>query len=108
METRSTRSTVAFPFAFALPGSDDLYPAGDYDLVIEEERLQGLTFDAYRRTGMYLQITGNARFPGRTEMRQVSDADLRQALGHDYQPAADAGKTTDADTAPGSETTPCS
>ena len=65
MESRTTRSRLILSQAFVLSGSDELLPAGAYDLVIEEERLQGLTFDAYRRTGAHLQIVKNPRFPGR-------------------------------------------
>jgi len=97
MESRTTRTTVTFSEPFALRGSDELLPAGVYDLIIEEERLQGLTFDAYRRTGAFLEIATNPRFPGRTELRPVSDADLQQARAHDA--AHDAGHDTGHDTA---------
>jgi len=83
METRTTRSKVTFPCAFALPGSKNRFPAGDYEVVIEEERLQGLTFDAYRRTAAWLVLAGTPQFPGRSEMHPVTEADLQSALGCD-------------------------
>lgn len=103
METRTTRSMLTFLHPFALPGSDDLLPAGAYELLIEEERLQGLTFEAYRRTGMFLRVAGNARFPGRSELRPVLDADLQQALGQGHDPASGPAIITDADTVPRKE-----
>lgn len=88
MESRTLWSKVTFPKPFALPGSQTLLPAGEYDLLIEEERLQGLTFDAYRRTGAFLQVGGKPGSAGRTELQPVSEADLQQALGPDAaQPA---------------------
>ncbi|WP_372674908.1 hypothetical protein [Aquicoccus sp.] len=100
METRTTRSKLTFLHDFTLTGSDELLPAGEYDLVVEEERLQGLTFVAYRQKAAFLQVTGNPRSPGRTEMRPVSNADLKQALGRDHDPAAGSTITTDAHTVP--------
>ena len=79
MEIRTTRTSVTFSQPFALRGSDQLLPAGDYTLVIEEERLQGLSFDAYRRISAFLEIVANPRFPGRTELHPVTDADLHLA-----------------------------
>lgn len=83
METRTLWSKVTFPQPFTLPGSDTLLPAGEYDLLIEEEHLQGLTFDAYRRTGAFLRVAGKPGAAGRTELRPVSEADLDEALGPD-------------------------
>lgn len=100
MEIRTTRSKLTFLHAFAPTGSDELLPAGEYDLVIEEECLEGLTFVAYRQTNAFLQVTGNPRCPGRTEMRLVSGTDLQQALGHDRDLTAGTTITTDAGTIP--------
>jgi len=98
MESRTVWSKITFPKPFALPGCDAFLPAGDYDLLIEEERLQGLTFDAYRRTGAFLRVADDPRFPGRTEMRPVSDADLLQAFGSPPISIANADKSPRKDT----------
>ena len=101
MESRTTRSKVTFLQPFALAGSDALLPAGEYALIIEEERLQGLTFDAYRRTGAFLEVRANPQFPGRTELHPVTDADLHQACGHVQAPVAGSSDdVTDADRVP--------
>lgn len=81
MVIRTTRSKIAFPAAFTLPGSDRVRPAGDYVLVIEEERLQGLSFEAFRRTAAFLEVVSDPRMPGRMELHPVTDGDLRVALG---------------------------
>ncbi|MCC5999456.1 MAG: hypothetical protein JJU19_01140 [Pararhodobacter sp.] len=103
MESRTTRTRVTFSKAFALGGSDDLLPAGGYDLIVEEERLQGLTFDAWRRVSAFLEVRPNPHAPGRTELRPVTDAELQQARTHD--PARDTGTRlhSDADKVPRKE-----
>lgn len=83
MDLRTTRSTVTFIHPFLLPGHDDDLPAGDYDLVVEEELLQGLSFDAYRRTASYLLIRAPSGHGGTTEMRPVDPGDLEAALRRD-------------------------
>jgi hypothetical protein len=105
MENRTTWSKVTFPEPFALMGSDDLLPAGEYDLVVEEERLLGLSFDAYRRTSAFLEIAANPHFPGRTELRPVTDADLHQARAQVPDRVAGADPHPDADSVPRKETT---
>ena len=44
MTTRITKSIVTFDHAFALGQYSDILPAGDYEVVLEEERLQGPSF----------------------------------------------------------------
>lgn len=78
MNIRSSRSTVTFSNAFALSGYTDELPAGDYDVLVEEELLQGLSFQAYRRTATYLLVQGSRA--GRSEMRATTENDLNQAL----------------------------
>jgi hypothetical protein len=79
---RSTRSVVTFPHPFTLSGYSDELPAGDYELLVEEELLEGLSFAAYRRTGTYLTVRGRGRLTGRTEVRPTTETDVELALGH--------------------------
>ena len=83
MNMRSTRSTVTFSNPFTLPGYPGDLPAGDYEVLVEEELLQGLSFDAYRRTATYLTVRGRGGNAGRTELRAISDSDLKEALSGD-------------------------
>ena len=87
MNMRSTRSTVTFSNPFTLSGYPDKLPAGDYEVVIEEELLHGLSFEAYRRTGAYLVVRGSGNRAGRSEMRLLSESDLRMALSQIPAPA---------------------
>lgn len=83
MNMRSTRSTVTFSNPFTLPGYPGDLPAGDYEVLVEEELLQGLSFEAYRRTATYLTVRGRGGHSGRTELRAISDSDLKEALSRD-------------------------
>lgn len=83
MITRSSRSTVTFSNAFTLPGYRDELPAGTYEVVVEEELLEGLSFAAYRRTATYLTVTGKGARTDWSELRPVTERDLEMALRRD-------------------------
>lgn len=87
MNMRTSRSTVTFSHAFVLSGYPDELPAGDYEVMVEEERLQGLSFEAYRRTGTYLMVRGTRGRAGRTEVRAITERDLAEALRRDQAAA---------------------
>ena len=75
---RSIRSTVTFSNPFTLSG----YP-GDYEVLVEEKLLQGVSFEAYRRTATYLTVRGRGSHAGRSELRVISESDLKEALSRD-------------------------
>ncbi|MGP6090045.1 hypothetical protein [Antarctobacter jejuensis] len=83
MNMRSTRSTVTFSNPFTLPGYPGDLPAGDYEVLVEEELLQGLSFEAYRRTATFLTVRGKGAFAGRSELRATTESDLKEALTRD-------------------------
>jgi len=83
MNRRSTRSTVSFSNPFKMAGYPDELLPGDYEVVVEEELLQGLSFEAYRKTAIYLLVHGRGRRAGRTELRLITQSDLDTALSHD-------------------------
>ena len=83
MNTRSSRSMVTFTHSFSLPGYLDDFPAGKYDIVVEEEILHGLSFEAYRRTATYLIVHGKDGHSGHTEMHPTTEKDLETILGRD-------------------------
>ncbi|QDY69284.1 hypothetical protein [Qingshengfaniella alkalisoli] len=80
---RSTRSTVTFSNPFTLSGYPGNLPAGDYDVLVEEELLQGLSFEAYRRTATYLMVRGQGARAGRSALRVITERDLSEALRRD-------------------------
>lgn len=83
MIMRSTTSMVTFARPFTLSGYSDELPAGEYEVIVEEELLQGLSFEAYRRTSTHLMVRGRKGKAGTTEMRQISKSDLDMALDRD-------------------------
>jgi hypothetical protein len=74
---------VTFLNPFTLPGYLGELPAGDYEVLVEEERLEGLSFEAYRRTATYLTVHPGGDRSGRTELRATSEDDLKAALNRD-------------------------
>ena len=84
MNARSTRSTVKFLQPFSLREHSGVLPAGDYEIVVEEELLQDMNFLGYRKSATYLIVDCK----GRTEMREISGNDLESVLNRD-QPAND-------------------
>lgn len=51
MTTRSRREIVTFRHPFAIKGIDRRLPAGDYEIITDEEMIEGLSFASFRRTG---------------------------------------------------------
>lgn len=85
MEKRSTHSTATFGRPFRLPGVEGVLPAGIYNLNTEEEKLDTLSAESWRRTEMILQVTTL----GITEHIAVDPQDLREALLRDIDLSID-------------------
>ena len=83
MNSRKTSQTVTFVHPFWIAGYEDDLPAGEYQVDVDEELLEGLSFEAYRRTGTYLLVRGQAGGRGSAEMRPVDPRDLEAALVRD-------------------------
>ncbi|WRH63709.1 MAG: hypothetical protein RSE12_05055 [Fuscovulum sp.] len=77
---RSTTATVTFRNSFRLPGHDRDFPSGSYDVLREDERLDGLTFEAFRRVATYLRVRGRGVQAGQTELLPITEKDLDAAL----------------------------
>ncbi len=91
MDGRSSKSIVTFSNAFTIAGYSEALPAGDYEILVDEELIQGLSFLAYRRTATYLTVVGKGSRTGRIEMVSITEADLETALDRDR----DISKTKD-------------
>ena len=83
MPSRTTSTTATFAHPFLLLGSDTPLPAGSYEVIVEEDLLEGLSFEAYRRTGTYLRVDGRGGTSGVLEMRPIDPQDLEAALARD-------------------------
>jgi hypothetical protein len=85
MTMRSSTSHVEFRHPFNVPGSREQLPPGRYEVLVEEELLEGLSFAAYKETAAYLMIYGKGHKSGPTEMRPISSAYLNMALKRDVE-----------------------
>lgn len=83
MTSRTTRSVITFTRPFHIAGYEDDLPAGDYQVDVDEELIEGLSFEAYRRTGTYLLVGSRASGGGCAEMRPIDPRDLDAALARD-------------------------
>ena len=77
MTIRSRRETVTFKHPFRIRGIDRLLPAGSYEVITDEEMIEGLSFAAFRRVATMITIpaeTGRA-----VEMISIGSIDLSDA-----------------------------
>jgi len=82
MDTRNTSSQITFRRPFRLNGVDGLQPAGSYTLTVEEEKLDTLSVDAWRRTSATLCVPQG----GAIDYAAISMEDLQAALARDAAP----------------------
>ncbi len=81
MNSRTTTSIVTFAYPFVISGHEGALPPGSYEVVVEEELLGGVSFEACRQTASFLLISGRAGQAGATEMRLIEPRDLGGRLG---------------------------
>ena len=80
MLSRTTTSVVTFLHPFVVAGYTDELPAGEYQVLADDEVMQSHSFAAYRRTATFLLINWHA---GKSELRAVDHRDLELALAQD-------------------------
>ena len=83
MTTRSRRETVRFKRAFRIRGVDRLLPAGAYEVITDEEMIEGLSFPCFRRVATLMMIPGAAPRQSSMEMISISSVDLSDAQRED-------------------------
>ena len=82
MIARTQRRTVEFRRAFLLKGVDRILPAGKYDIVSDEELIEGLSFPVYRRVSTIIFVPAAAQASA-IEMVTVDPRDLQSAQDRD-------------------------
>jgi hypothetical protein len=82
MTTRTTRKTVSFQRPFSLKGADQLFRAGAYQVITEEEQIEEVSFPAYRRVSTVMLVPRGPRGSS-IEMLSVDPADLDAAQMRD-------------------------
>ena len=84
MTVRTIRRTISFLRPFFLKGVDRLLPPRDYNVVTDEELIEGLSFSAYRRVSTAIFVpapSGSA-----IEMVTIDPLDLQAAQDQDATP----------------------
>lgn len=78
MTVRSRREVITFKHPFQIRGVDRLLPAGSYDVITDEEMIEGLSFASFRRVATMILVPAAAR--GSTmEMISIGSVDLADA-----------------------------
>jgi hypothetical protein len=93
MTIRTIRKTITFLKPFCLKGVDRVLPPRDYNVVTDEELIEGLSFSAYHRVSTAIFVpapSGSA-----IEMVTIDPLDLEAALEQDAaspSPANESGE----------------
>jgi hypothetical protein len=83
MTTRTSRKTVTFGHPFTLAGVERPLPAGRYDVVTDEELIEGLSFPAYRRLATMMLVPAQSGHASSVEMLNVDPLELAAAQERD-------------------------
>ena len=79
MTTRSRRETVHFRHPFRINGIDRLLSPGAYEVVTDEEMIEGLSFPCFRRVATMIMVPGPPPRHASVEMISISSVDLSDA-----------------------------
>jgi hypothetical protein len=83
MATRTTRKTVVFGFPFLLKDIGRMLPAGGYEVLTDEELIEGLSFPVYRRVSTMMMVPAPPPRTSSTEMLIIDPRELELALDRD-------------------------
>ena len=87
MIKRTHRTKSLFTRPFLLRGVDHLLPAGTYEVITEDELIEGLSFPVYRRVSTIMLVPGLSA--STIEMVTIDPIDLAAALDRDGAPERD-------------------
>ena len=79
MTTRTRRETVYFRHPFHIRGIDRQLSPGAYEVIADEEMIEGLSFPCFRRIATMIMVPGAPPEGSSTEMISISPADLSDA-----------------------------
>lgn len=97
MIQRTTTRTVTFAHPFTLSGVDEVQPAGNYTVEIDEELIQTLSFPAYRSTGTWFRLPSQGGIATATRAVKVTPTELGEALAKDAMVASPEAVSPSAD-----------
>jgi hypothetical protein len=83
MTIRSRREIVTFKHPFQIRGVDRLLPAGAYEVITDEEMIEGLSFASFRRVATMIMVPAAASRGATMEMISIGSVDLSDAQRND-------------------------
>ena len=89
MTVRSRREIVTFKHPFQIRGIDRVLPAGAYEVITDEEMIEGLSFASYRRVATMIMVPAAASRGSTMEMISIGSVDLSDAQRIDASAAND-------------------
>jgi len=79
MTMRSRRETVTFKHPFRIKGIDRLLPPGAYEVITDEEMIEGLSFASFRRVATMIMVPAAPPHNSTMEMISINSVDLADA-----------------------------
>ncbi|MDA9475319.1 hypothetical protein XI03_12620 [Bradyrhizobium sp. CCBAU 65884] len=79
MTIRSRHESVTFKHPFHIRGIARELPAGRYEVVTDEEMIEGLSFAAWRRVATMITVPTEGARGGTTEVHAIGSVDLADA-----------------------------
>jgi len=79
MTTRTRRETVHFRHPFRIKGIDRQLAPGAYEVIADEEMIEGLSFPCFRRIATMIMVPGAPPQRAAMEMISISSIDLSDA-----------------------------
>jgi hypothetical protein len=79
MTIRSRHETVTFKHPFQIRGIDRLLPAGAYEVITDEEMIEGLSFPSFRRVATMIMVPAAKSRGSIIEMVSIGSVDLSDA-----------------------------
>ena len=79
MTTRTRRETVHFRHPFRIKGIDRQLAPGAYEIITDEEMIEGLSFPCFRRVATMIMVPGAPPQRSAMEMISISSVDLSDA-----------------------------
>ncbi len=84
-DIRSTESVVTFRHPFALPSVGVPQPAGSNRLVVDEIKIDGLSFMAYRRVATMLHLTAIGANAASQQVYMIEPHELEAVMTDDVR-----------------------
>ena len=79
MTIRSRKEIITFKHPFQIRGIDRPLPAGAYEVITDEEMIEGLSFASFRRVATMIMVPAAASRGSTMEMISIGSVDLSDA-----------------------------